>query len=563
MADDPLQLYCDFTSELTAPGADFALESADDPHLRQFAGTQRNLIQLMDQARSAYADRECLEFQGQKLSFKDVFAAADRMAGALHLHYGIKSGDRVGLAMRNRFEWFIAFYAVARLGAIATLLNSRGAAEELASTSAHVGCSVVIADEERSELLRGVSDTPVIGIADFERLVSEDVALPDAVIADPEPDDALLIIFTSGTTGRPKGATLTQRNICAVAREMQLRAEIGLRGAARQLGMEVEALRAVMPPTAPSLLISPLFHISGVMGVVTSLLSGGKTILMRRWNAADALDIIESNAVASLSGPSLVFADMLALPEGALRIRSLRLCAVAGQATPARLADELREKVDGIGVSSCWGQTECSGAATTGNGEIFAAYPGTVGPACELVEIRIVDSDDQEVATGEIGEIHVRGPTVMKGYWNDEAATEKALRDGWLCTGDLGWADDKGLIYIADRAKDMVISAGTNIYCAEVERVLSMLEEQWEVALFGVPDDRLGERAIAALSLRVDAVRAINEDIVREHVRAHLADYKVPAEVRFDLGPLPRNDLGKVNKAALAARYHQLTRETA
>lgn len=563
MAGDPLEIFRDITAALTAPGGAFAIESFDDPRARQFAGTPRDLVTLIDRARTTYGHDDFLEYQDVKLTFEDALAASDRVASGLHRDYAIKPGDRVGLAMRNRVEWFIAFFAIVRLGAIATLLNSRGAAEELATTATHVGCSAVIADEERSELLRGVLDCPVIGIADMERLSGDQDALPPPALTGLDPDDAVLIIFTSGTTGRPKGATLTHRNLCAVAREMELRAEIGICNAARQFGMEVDALREVMPPPAPSLLISPLFHISGVMGVITPLIFGGKTILMRRWNAADALDIIEANAVASLSGPSLVFADMLALPNGAQRMRSLRNCSVAGQATPARLAAELREGIEAVGVASCWGQTECAGAATSGNGEIFAAFAGTVGPACELVEIRVVDGEGNDVAPGEIGELLVRGPTVMRGYWNDEAATAKALRDGWLCTGDLGWVDDKGLFYIADRAKDMVITAGENIYCAEVERVLSMLEEQWEVALFGVPDDRLGERAVAALSLRKDAARQIDADVVRNHVRAHLADYKVPAEVRFDLGPLPRNDLGKVDKAALSARYRETTRQSA
>jgi len=158
---------------------------------------------------------------------------------------------------------------------------------------------------------------------------------------------------------------------------------------------------------------------------------------------------------------------------------------------------------------------------------------------------------------GEIGELEARGPTVMKGYWNDPEATSATFRDGWLRTGDMGQFDEWGMVYIADRAKDMVICAGENIYCAEVERVLSMLDGQAEVALFGVPDDRLGERAVAAVVWRDDASTPAGEDEVIAHVRAHLADYKAPSEVRFDLGPLPRNGLGKLDKARLVERYHQ------
>ncbi len=184
-------------------------------------------------------------------------------------------------------------------------------------------------------------------------------------------------------------------------------------------------------------------------------------------------------------------------------------------------------------------------------------------PVVVVTGRRVADARGNEVPRGEVGELLVRGPTVMRGYWDDPIANADAMRDGWLHTGDLGWIGAGGLIYVADRAKDMVISAGNNIYCAEVERVLSMLHDQHEVALFGVPDARLGERAIAAVTMKDEAKGALDEAAVKAHVRAHLADYKVPAEVRFDLGPFHRNDLGKINKAQLAVRYSELAAASA
>ncbi len=558
LSERPLDTFYRINAELTAPGAPFAAQLADDPRRSKLAGTLPHVGALADRARARFGPQPFLEMDGRVLSFEDVFAGADRLAGRLAHDHGIGRGDRVGLAMRNLPEWFVAFFAVVKLGAIATLLNSRGAAEELCSTARQVGCKVVFADEARAQAMRGDLDCPVIGIDELAVMASDADAPAPPDLSEAQPDDPLLIIFTSGTTGRPKGATLTHGNICAVAREMEFRAEAAMTQAAEQAGITLEALRAAMPPPAPTLLISPLFHISGIVGFMMSLNAGCSNILMRRWEPAEALDIIAARGVASLSGPSLVFADLLALPDAARRMRTLRGCAVAGQATPSRLADELRENIPDIGVSSCWGQTECSGAATSGNGTIFAVHPGTVGPVAGLVDIRVVDSAGEEVATGEIGELHVRGPTVMCGYWGDEKATSEALRDGWLRTGDLGWVDADGLFYIADRAKDMVISAGNNIYCAEVERVLSMLHEQDEVALFGVPDERLGERAIAAITLKEEARGTLDEAAVKAHVKAHLAAYKIPSEVRFDLGPFPRNDLGKIDKAKLAARYLEL-----
>jgi acyl-CoA synthetase (AMP-forming)/AMP-acid ligase II len=543
---------------LTAPGAPFELLDAHDPPCRRYAGTVANVLAIAERARTRFGPQPFIELDGKVLTFEAAFAGADRLAVWLAREHGIGHGDRVGIAMRNLPEWFIAFFAVARLGAIATLLNSRGAPEEICLTARQVGCSLVFADDARARAVRSQLECPVIDIDEIGRIASD--AQIAAIAADhpqPQADDPLLIIFTSGTTGRPKGATLTHLNICAVARDLEMRAEVGLIQAAEQMGMEIEALRALMPPPAPVLLISPMFHISGIVGMLLSLHVGCSNILMRRWDAVEALEMIDARGGASLSGPSLVFSDLLALPDAPRRMRTLRSCAVAGQATPSRLAQELRESEAQIGVTSCWGQTECTGAATTGSAALFAAHPGTVGPAVPYVEIRVADAEGNTVPVGEVGELQVRGPTIMRGYWGDEKATADTLRDGWLCTGDLGRIDELGLVYVDDRAKDMVIAGGQNIYCAEVERVLSMLHEQHEVALFGVPDERLGERAIAAITLKAGLEGSLDEAAVKSHVRAHLASYKVPLEVRFDLGPFPRNDLGKINKAQLAQRYLQ------
>lgn len=307
---------------LIAPGAPFEMLDAEFPARRRFAGTLPNVCALGARARAKFGPQPFAELEGQMLTFEEVFAGADRVAAWLMREHRIGKGDRVGIAMRNLPEWFIAYFAVARLGAIATLLNSRGAPEELCLTARQVGCSLVFADEQRARAMRGQLECPVIALEDFARIAA-DATMPvlPADHPEPEPDDPLIIIFTSGTTGRPKGATLTHRNICSVARDMEMRAEAGLIQAAEQIGMEVEALRAAAPPPAPTLLISPMFHISGIVGMLLSLHVGSVNILMRRWDAAKGLDIIDERGVASLSGPSLVFSDLLALPDAPHRMR--------------------------------------------------------------------------------------------------------------------------------------------------------------------------------------------------------------------------------------------------
>ena len=556
MSENPLQIYRDACAELTAAGAAFAIQDRDEPYRRVFAGTPATLNDFFTAVRLEHAGQDFLEYQRKRLTFSDTFGAADKLAAALASQQGIAPGDVVGLAMRNLPEWYIAFFALVRIGAVVALLNSRGSSEEISYTAQRVGCRLIIADDPRDAELQGRADCPVMGLDELREhaATSGPSALPPMPVQ--TPDDPAIILFTSGTTGRPKGATMTHRNMCLVAREGEFRREVGLAITAKRLGHPVEALRQASPPSS-SLLVFPMFHISGLTIMLMALAGGGLITLMERWNPVEALDRIAANKVNALSGPSLIFSDMLALPDAMEKLACVRNFSVGGQSTPVGLARRLLETFPAAGMSGGWGQTEASGPVTSASPDIYGRFPGTVGLTAPLAEIRVVGADRAIVPTGEVGELEVRAPQVMKGYWNDEEATRDAFRDGWLRTGDLGRFDEHGLIYIADRAKDMVISGGENIYCAEVERVLSMLEWQVEVALFGVADDRLGERAVAAIVPRDDLASQADADEVRAHVRVHLADYKVPSEVRFDLGPLPRNDLGKVDKAELARRYHE------
>jgi acyl-CoA synthetase (AMP-forming)/AMP-acid ligase II len=426
----------------------------------------------------------------------------------------------------------------------------------MADAANRTDCRLILADDRRAAQLASEVTCPVLDFAALHALMISGQQADMPPMPDPEPDDPALIQFTSGTTGRAKGATMTHRNMSQVAREGDFRRDLALSIIARQIGQPLEVLRkAASSPGA--LLVFPMFHISGITNLLMALSSGGLMAVMHKWNPAEALDIIETNHVSALSGPSLIFADILALPNAAERLRSVRSFAVGGQATPVSLATRLTGSVAGSGMAGGWGQTECSGPVTFGTSGVYAALPGAAGITSTLADLRVVDKDGQELAAPEIGELEVRGPMVMKGYWNDPEATASAFRDGWLRTGDMGYFDEYGAVYIADRAKDMVISAGENIYCAEVERVLSMLDGTSEVALFGVPDDRLGERAVAAVVWRDEAQARLGEAEVIAHVRAHLADYKAPSQVCFDLGPLPRNNLGKVDKARLIALYNE------
>jgi acyl-CoA synthetase (AMP-forming)/AMP-acid ligase II len=314
-----------------------------------------------------------------------------------------------------------------------------------------------------------------------------------------------------------------------------------------------------MMPQVSTLLVFPLFHISGITAFFTTAQSGGMLTMLRRWRPEAALQAIAANKVTMLSGPPLVVTDLLDQENAVERMASLNSVAVGGQATPASIIARLSRALPMASQSVGWGSTEVSGTVASAAGATFASRTNSCGLPSPLIDMRVVDEAGNEVPPGESGEIWLRGVLVTPGYWNKPEATAAAFNGEWFKSGDVGFIDADGFVHLIDRKKDMVISGGENIYCAEVERVLSADEAFVEVALFGVPDERLGERAVAAVVLRDGFSRS--EDEVKGFVRSALADYKVPSAVDFELGPFPRNVTGKVNKAKLRSAYLERLKE--
>jgi len=554
---DVLQEFNEACREVAAPGEPFAISRVvvRGQEVRIFENGPSDLNAFFGKVLSEHRSRDLLEYEGRRYTYGQVFDDAARLGAALRRGHGIKTGDRVGIAMRNLPEWFVAFVAITQIGAVATLLNSRGAPAEIAAAAQSVGCDLVMCDERCGQRLREAEFAGMIlSLSDVLAMAQVESSDPGAVEVDADAPAA--IIFTSGTTGRAKGATLTHRNICTVPFHAAYAAEVGMVLAARRSGMSVATLRADVPPDS-RLLVFPLFHISGVVTFLLAARCGGLITMLRRWDPATAIALIEKNRVTGMSGPSMVMADLLDQPNAAARMASMRSLIVGGQATPIALAQRISQTLPNAAQSGSWGMTEITGAAATASGAIFKAYPGSSGLLSPLFDGKVMRPDGEEASPGEIGELCVRGSPVMAGYWNDPEANAASFVDGWFKSGDLGYIDEQGLLYIVDRQKDIVLSASENIYCAEVEMVMGRLPELLEVALFGVPDMRLGERAIAAVVLQPEA--ELDEAHVKAAVGASLADYKVPKEVRFDLGPLPRNALGKVDKVALRERYLERT----
>ncbi|WP_313808630.1 class I adenylate-forming enzyme family protein [Sphingobium sp.] len=537
-------------AEVTGPGTMF--EIGEEDGVRHFVRAPSDLNQLIETARR-FGNNVCIvDFDDQqrerRLSFDQVFAWRDKLAGKL----SIRRGDRVAICMRNRAEWMVAFLAVVRAGGIVAALNSRGSSAELIAMIEEVTPSVVLADTDRAALFReGGYAGPLI---DVTRPLDEGTPLrDDGVVA--QPDDPCAILFTSGTTGRVKGAVLSHRSLITGLLGTQLTGMMVLHNMARDYGMPVEAVVAKVPPQA-ILLVYPLFHISGLgSGFLAPFLSGAKIVIMRRWDAEEAVGLIGKEQVTMLSSVPTMLWDMVhRAKRNEADLGSLRNIGSGGQALPLNLLEEVCALCPHAHIGVGYGMTETSGAIAQAVGADFLANRASAGRVLPLVDLRIEGADGRICAPHESGEIVVRSAMVMNGYWNRPEDTAKAFTaDGWLRTGDIGHVDDDGYLFIVDRAKDMVISGGENIYCAEVERVLGELPQITECAAFGIPDERLGELLVAVVQ-----AEGLDERSIIDWVGQRLARYKAPAHVAFSTGPLPRNHSQKIDKIALRAQWPQL-----
>ncbi|QJQ31326.1 AMP-binding protein [Sphingomonas lacunae] len=542
---------------LTGPGAPFEIGERDG--LRQFLSAPPDINMMIESARR-HGDKIFIvedndDGSQRRLTFAQVFAWRDQLVPML----GIAKGDRVAICMRNRAEWIVAFLAVIKAGGVAALFNSRGAPSELVGMIEEVTPALVLADSQRAALLREggytgrmLDLTHPFDEADIARR-TEGAAGTSLSLAGP--NDPCTILFTSGTTGRVKGAVLSHRNLITGLMAVQLSGMQVLHNVARQMNLSVETLLQNSPQQAV-LLVYPLFHISGLGSAFLSpLLAGSKVVIMRRWDADAALRLIEAERVTMFSGVPTMLWDVLNKARLAdADLSSLRNIGSGGQALPVQLLDAIRAACPHAMFGTGYGMTECSGSIAQAVGEEFVRKPESAGRLLPMVDVRIEGPDGSALPVGEAGEIVVRGAQVMGGYWNRPEDTAACLSgEGWLRTGDIGRIDEEGYVFIVDRKKDMVISGGENIYCAEVERVLAQMPGVAECVAFGVPDERLGELLVAVV--RCGDGADITEAAAMDWVAERLARYKAPGKIGFVSEPMPRNHLDKLNKVAMRARW--------
>jgi long-chain acyl-CoA synthetase len=486
-----------------------------------------NLAGNLVAAAERHADNIALKLDETEIPYAALEAASARVAGLLHLR-GIGPGARVGIMLPNVPQFAVAYYGVLRAGAVVVPMNPLLKAREVEFYLADSEARLVFAWHEfaapaeagataaRSESL---SVTP----GAFERLLSSVEPKPDVI--DREGDDTAVILYTSGTTGKPKGAELTHAN----------------------LGLNVGVAVDLLGLDARSVVLGalPLFHAFGQTCAMNAAVAAGATLsLIPRFNASKALEIFERDRVTAFEGVPTMYTAMLHAPDSdTYDTSSLRVCISGGAAMPVEVMRGFEQHF-GCTVLEGYGLSETSPIASFNHPD-RERKPGSIGTPVKGVEMKIVDDIGDEVPPGEAGEIVIRGHNIMKGYWKRPEATAEAIRDGWFFSGDIGRIDDDGYFYIVDRKKELIIRGGFNVYPREIEEVIYEHPAVREAAVIGIPHPELGEEVAAAVALKPGSIATEAE--IREHVKSNVAAYKYPRQVWF-VDELPKGATGKILK---------------
>jgi long-chain acyl-CoA synthetase len=572
----PVMSLAEAHALLTGPGAPYEMDEVviGGVATRIWKNVPPTLRDVFLMGRS-FGPRTFVVYENDRATY-EAFARATLAFAAELRRQGVQKGDRVALVMRNLPEWPVVFFAAVLTGAIVTPLNAWWTGLELEYGLNDSGAKVAIVDPERYDRLaahlenctslghvfvarreasgaardfddpRAVRLEDVIGpVAAWERLPSG--VVPDVPI---EPDDDASIFYTSGTTGKPKGALATHRNICVA---------VGTNGFAnaRAILRRGEDLPKPDPQQRTTLLVVPLFHVTGCVSVLTPLVAqGSKLVLMRRWDAEGAMKLIEQENVDATGGVPTIAWQLVEHPERArYDLSSLKSLSYGGAPSAPELVRKIKEVLPAAAPGTGWGMTETSATLTSHFAEEYEEHPESCGPAAAVGQLKIVGPDGETLGVNAVGELWVKGPQVVKGYWNKPDETAKTFVEGWVKTGDLARLDEEGFCYIVDRAKDMLIRGGENIYCVEVENTLYEHPAVVDAALVGLPHRTLGEVPAAVVTLRHGATAS--EDELRDFVASRLAAFKVPVAVAFRPEPLPRNASGKILKGELKRLFHR------
>ncbi|MBI4329571.1 MAG: long-chain-fatty-acid--CoA ligase [Chloroflexi bacterium] len=517
-----------------------------------------NTADFLTLAQSMAPDKEAIIFEGKRLTFSDLNARANRLAHALQT-WGIRKGDPVGMMQVNCNEVVEAYFACAKLGAIFVPLSFRGKAEEVRHVVNASESRVVLAGLRYVPLVEGLrADLGKVG-----HFVSLEGAAPgwteyesllrgqpdDDISTDVSDDDITILMFTAGTTGLPKGVMLSYESV-------------GAYSLSNVIPLEPDQVEK-------NILTVPLYHIAGMQAVVSAVFGGRTLVIERQFEPSDWMKLVQDEKVERAMMVPTMLKNLLDHPERAkFDLSSLKTITYGAAPMPKEVIKRAIKEMPTTRFINAFGQTESAATITAllpedhvlegTDAEIEKKLErlSSIGKPLPGVEIRIVDEEGREVSAGTVGEIVARGPQLMKGYWKQEAATQQTIRGGWLFTGDLGYFDEDGYIFLAGRAKDFIKRAGEMISPEEVEQALMSHPAVDEAAIIGVPDDDWGERVRAIVVLKPGNTPPTEAELI-EYCRQRLASFKKPESVVFSAEPLPRNPLGKVLKRDLRARYSQ------
>jgi acyl-CoA synthetase (AMP-forming)/AMP-acid ligase II len=545
-----------FDEELVkVTGPDGRIEMARDEHGRAIAAKlPATLPEFFRAFCSLHGATEALVAGDERLSFADLDRISERLAHAL-VARGIAKGDRIGIAMRNCPAWIVSYMAILKAGAVATLLNGWWEAHEMEHAILLTEPKLILADAARGKRIAercGRFETLCLPIerpveeAIADLLGSDDDGAPLPAIA---PEDDATILFTSGSTGDSKGALSTHRSVTTAVYAYAT-------GLAVLLGLLTQDGRA--PAAQPrTLLTVPLFHVTGEVPVMlNSFVVGRCLVIMPKWDATDALRLIEKEKVTYFVGVPTMSLELMNHPERQkYDLSSLTDITAGGAPRPVTHVERLRQEFPNAQPALGYGLTETNAAGCANYWGNYAAKPASTGrPQKPIIELAILGTGDRHLDRGEVGEIGIRSAANIKGYWRNPDATREAFTDdGWLRTGDVGYLDEDGYLFIVDRKKEIIIRGGENIAAAEVEAECYACPAVAEVAVFGAPDERLGEVPVAVIHLKNG--ERLREEELLSFLDGRMAKFKIPQRIILSPEPLPKLGTGKIDRRALKAQY--------
>jgi long-chain acyl-CoA synthetase len=569
----PVMSIAQCNAVMTAPGAKFEMEEKviNGIRLRIYKHAPLTLRDVVLNSKQ-WDFREYLVFEDERITYAAHYKAVAHLARRLREDFGVQKGDRVAVVMRNYPQWAVGFWAALAIGAIATPLNSWWTGEELEYGLADSGAKVAIVDPEKLERIRdhlptltqlktvivarGGDDEADPRIVSLEKLIGSarawaslpDIEMPAAEVG---PDDDATIMYTSGTTGKPKGALATHRGIISnVFNGMACQA----RHFVRQ-GQSPPVRDPLNDPPRIPLLAIPFFHATGAFSnLVPVIMNADKIVTMYKWDPGEALEIIEREKVTMIGGVPAIAWQVLEHPDrDKYDLSSIQFVAYGGAPSAPELVATIKRRFPNGLASNGWGMTETCAASCVNFGKDYEVRPDSCGAPAPAMDFKIVGSNGETLGPNQVGELWVKGPNNCKAYWNKPEATAKTYIDGWVVTGDIGRMYEESFVFLLDRAKDMLIRGGENIYCIEVESALYDHPAIMDAAVVGIPHKVLGEEVGAVVQVKPDM--EVTADELRRFTAQKIAAFKVPVDIQIQRDPLPRNANGKIMKSELRTRF--------